>query len=107
MILIANFLIASSRVLHILIVLYTWIIILRAVLSWFNIPSLYRLNVVLYYLTEPALRPLRKFVPPYKLGGIDVSPVIAVLLLLFIDSFLVKSLALYGARLLHPGPTPF
>jgi|Deesub1362B_J571_1020462.scaffolds.fasta_scaffold00002_401 YggT family protein len=107
MILMANFLIASARVLHILIVLYTWVVILRAILSWFNVPSLYRLNVVLYYLTEPVLRPLRKLIPPYKLGGIDVSPVIAVLALLFIDSFLVKSLALYGARLLHQNPVPF
>lgn len=107
MILIANFLIASSRVLHIAIVIYTWIIIIRAILSWFHVPSLYRVNVVLYYLTEPALRPLRKFIPPYKLGGIDLSPVIAVLGLLFIDSFLVKSMALYGIRLLQGGTTPF
>jgi len=107
MILLANFLIASARVLHIAIAIYTWVIIIRAILSWFQVPSLYRVTLVLYYLTEPALRPLRKFIPPYKLGGIDLSPVFAVLGLLFIDSFLVKSMALYGVRLLQGGTGPF
>src|SRR5919205_1231416 len=67
--------------------LYWWIIILSAIFSW-----LYAFNVVnprnqfvgtvgtmLYRLTEPALRPIRRFLP--DLGGIDISPIILLLLL--------------------------
>ncbi len=67
--------------------LYQWVVILAAVFSW-----LYAFNVVnprnqfistigdmLYRVTEPALRPIRKFIP--GLGGIDISPVILLLLL--------------------------
>ena len=101
MIFFANFLNALSRILHILLMVYFWVVILRAILSWVNIPSLYKLHVILYYLTEPVLRPFRRIVPPYRLGGIDISPILVVLVILFVDSFLVKSLSLYARQLLR------
>jgi YggT family protein len=101
MIFFANFLNATSRILHILLMIYVWVVILRAVLSWVNISSLYQLRVILYYLTEPVLRPFRKIIPPYRLGGIDISPIIVILVILFVDSFLVKSLSLYARQLLR------
>lgn len=107
MILFANFLIAVSKIIEIVLMIYMWIIIIRAILSWVQIPSLYSVSVVLYYLTEPVLKPVRKFIPPYKLGGIDISPMIIILLILFIDSFLVKSLSLYAQQLLRQSTLVF
>ena len=101
MIFFANFLNALSRILHILLMIYFWVVILRAILSWVNIPSLYQLHVILYHLTEPVLRPFRRIIPPYRLGGIDISPILVVLVILFVDSFLVKSLSLYARQLLR------
>ena len=83
MILLANFLLATARIIHIVLSTYIWIVIIRAVLSWVHVPSLYSVSVILYNLTEPVLRPIRRFVPPYKMGGIDLSPMIVILLLLF------------------------
>lgn len=79
--------------------LYWWIIIASAVFSW-----LYAFNVVnprnqfvgtignmLFRLTEPALRPIRRFMP--DLGGIDISPIILLLAIFFIRQFLLMSVA--------------
>lgn len=79
--------------------IYWWIIIASAVFSW-----LYAFNVVnprnqfvgtvgnaLYRLTEPALRPIRRFMP--DLGGIDISPIILLLLLFFVRQFLLTTIA--------------
>jgi len=101
MILFANFLSALARIIHILLMIYVWIVIFRSVLSWVNVPSLYQIKVILYYLTEPVMRPFRRIIPPYKLGGIDISPIVVILVILFVDSFLVKSLSLYARQLLR------
>lgn len=101
MILLGNLLAAMARILHFVLMIYMWIIIIRAILSWIRVPSLYPLVVILYRLTEPSLRPLRRIIPPYKLGGIDISPIIAILIILFVDSFIVKSMALYAQQLLR------
>jgi YggT family protein len=79
---------------HTLITLYIWILIAAAVLSWlvaFNVVNPYNQVVrtigdALYRLTEPALRPIRNMLP--NLGGLDISPVILILLLLFIERLL-------------------
>ena len=101
MILFANFLLATARIIHIVLSIYIWIVIIRAVLSWIHVPSLYSVSVILYNLTEPVLKPIRRFVPPYKMGGVDLSPMIVILLLLFIDSFLVRSISLYAQQMLR------
>lgn len=101
MILLGNTLAALARVLHVVLMIYLWIIIFRAVLSWVYVPSLHQVVRVLYRLTEPVLRPIRRLVPPSKVGGLDISPLIAALLVVFVDSVLVNSLALYAHRLLR------
>jgi len=100
MILLANFLIALARIIHIVLTLYIWIVIFRAVLSWVRVPSLYTVSVILYNLTEPVLRPFRRIISPSKLGGIDISPFIVIFLIMFVDKFLVDSLLLYAQQLL-------
>ena len=70
--------------------LFIWVVIASAILSWlvaFNVVNMNNRFVLaiadmLYRLTEPALRPIRNILP--NLGGIDVSPVILILLLLFV-----------------------
>jgi len=101
MILFANFLIAISKILDIVLMISMWVLIFRVVLSWVRIPSLYSVSVILYHLTEPILKPVRRFVPPHKFGGIDLSPMIVILILVFFDIFLVRSLSLYGYQLLR------
>ena len=74
-----------------IITLYIWILIASAILSWlvaFNVvnarnPVVANIGEFLYRITEPALRPIRALLP--NLGGIDISPVILILLLLFLQ----------------------
>ena len=76
--------------------LYIYILIASAILSWliaFNVVNT-RNQVVatiaeaLWRLTEPALRPIRRFLP--NLGGLDISPVILILLLIFVQNLLFE-----------------
>jgi len=101
MIFFANFLIAVSKIISVVLMISMWILIIRVALSWVRIPSLYSVSVILYHLTEPILKPVRRFVPPHKFGGIDLSPMIVILLLVFLDIFLVRSLSLYAHQLLR------
>lgn len=101
MILFANFLNAVARVLHVALILYMWVVIIRAVLSWIRVPSLYPVTVILHKLTEPVLRPFRKLIPPNALGGIDISPIIVILVIYFIDLFFVRSISYYAQQLLR------
>ena len=74
-----------------LLTLYIYVLIAMAVLSWliaFNVvntrnPIVANVGEFLYRITEPALRPIRAILP--NLGGIDVSPVILIILLLFLQ----------------------
>jgi YggT family protein len=75
---------------RLLIGLYMWVIIAAVILSWliaFNVVNtnnrvVFTIGDMLYRVTEPALRPIRNILP--NLGGIDISPVILILILLFI-----------------------
>jgi YggT family protein len=77
-----------------IITLYIWILIAAAVLSWliaFNVvntrnPVVSSIGDFLYRITEPALRPIRSVLP--NLGGIDISPVILILGLLFLRNLI-------------------
>lgn len=74
--------------------IYTWIVIAGAIMSWLvafgvvNVSNKFIRMVVdvLYRLTEPVLRPIRRILP--NLGGVDISPVILLLGLFFIRSLL-------------------
>ena len=74
--------------------IYIWILIASAVLSWliaFGVVNtrnaiVANLGEFLYRVTEPALRPIRNMLP--NLGGIDVSPVILIIGLLFLKQFI-------------------
>jgi YggT family protein len=80
---------------HYLIWTYIYILIAAAVLSWliaFNVvnsynPTVRMIGELLYRLTEPLLRPIRMLLP--SLGGIDISPVILIILLMFLDQLVI------------------
>jgi YggT family protein len=83
-----------------IITIYVWILIIGAVLSWliaFNVVNtqnkvVYTVMDIIYRLTEPALAPIRRFLP--NLGGIDISPVVLILGLFFLRNLLFE---LFGA----------
>jgi YggT family protein len=76
--------------------IYIWILIASAILSWlvaFNVvntrnPLVSTVGDVLYRLTEPVLTPIRRILPNF--GGLDISPVVLILLLIFIRRLLVE-----------------
>lgn len=93
-----NLLGAAAKVIDIGLTLYMWIIIARAVISWVN-PDPY--NPIVRFLTsatEPVLYQIRRRLP-ISLGGFDFSPIIVILAIIFIQSFLVRSLAEMAGRL--------
>lgn len=70
-----------------------WAIFGRAILSWFRLGPgnpFYPLVVVLHQITEPILGPLRRVIP--TIGMIDISPIVALLLLQFLQAVLVRAL---------------
>ncbi|MEQ5775589.1 MULTISPECIES: YggT family protein [unclassified Thalassospira] len=79
--------------------LYIWCLILQAILSWlvaFNVINtsnrfVYMVGDFLYRITEPALRPIRAILP--NMGGIDLSPVVLILLLSFLKSLMFELFA--------------
>jgi len=88
---VGNFIAAVARIVEIALTIYTWIIVIRAVLSWVN-PDPYNPIVrMLYRVTEPVLEPVRRRIP-WRGLGIDLSPVIVLLAIVFLQSFLVPSL---------------
>lgn len=74
--------------------LYTWIFIIRALLSWVSPDPRNPIVQLLVRLTEPVQRPLRKLAPPHKLGGLDISPMLAILLIQFVENGIRYSLHL-------------
>ena len=64
----------------------TLAIIIRALLSWFNLPPSNPLVNLLYDITEPILAPLRRIVP--RIGMIDITPIVAIILMNFINQML-------------------
>ncbi|MFT6581379.1 MAG: YggT family protein [Alphaproteobacteria bacterium] len=84
-----NLIIAALRI-------YVWCLILSVVLSWlvaFNVINtsnrfVYMVGDFLYRITEPALRRIRRFLP--NLGGVDLSPIVLILLIFFVQETLSR-----------------
>ena len=90
-----NIILGFAKVLQVVLNIYMWVVIIRALITWVN-PDPYNMIVqVLTRLTEPVLRPIRKLVPPYKVG-IDFSPLIVVLVIMFLQYALVETLFRIG-----------
>ena len=91
MFMISNFLFALAKLVEILLGVYMWIVIGRAILSWVN-PDPYNSIVrFLHDVTEPVLSRIRRMIPVFG-GGMDFSPMILILAIYFLMSFLVPTL---------------
>jgi YggT family protein len=71
--------------------IFSLLIIIRAVLSWMRLPPRNTLVQILITLTEPILAPIRKVIPPIG-GSIDISPLVAIVILQLLGSLLVQIL---------------
>ena len=91
MFILGNLLEAFAKILYMGLNLYMWVIIIRAVISWFNPDPYNPIIRFLYRVTEPVLSPIRRWIP---LGGmgIDISPMIVIAAIYFLNMFLVQSI---------------
>jgi YggT family protein len=86
-----NFLAALASVLNMLLSAYMWILIIRALISWVN-PDPYNPIVrFLHAATDPLLYRVRRLLP-VSFGGIDFSPIVVIVAIIFLQNFLVQSL---------------
>ncbi len=91
MFVIANLIMALAKILSIVLTLYMWVIIIRAIISWVNPDPFNPIVRILYQITEPVLWRIRRLIPLH-FGGIDFSPIILILVIIFLQNFLVNSL---------------
>lgn len=92
-----NFMIAIAKVIDIVLTLYMWIIIFRAVISWVNPDPYNQIVIVLYRITEPVLGPIRRILPMRNIG-IDFSPIIVILIIVFLKYFIVETMVQLAGR---------
>jgi YggT family protein len=81
---------AVLQVVFAILTVIQWLVIIAAVISWVNPDPRNPIVQFLYRTTEPMLRPFRKLIPPSRTGGIDLSPLVLLLLILFLKVFLSR-----------------
>ena len=91
MMVLATFIEAIAQILGMIINIYIWVIIIAALISWVRPDPNNPIVQILYKLTEPVYAFIRKYIPT-TIGGIDLSPIIVILGLQFLNLFLVKVL---------------
>ncbi len=86
-----NFMMALAGLVDFLLTAYMWIIIGRAIISWVNADPYNPIVRFLYDATEPLLSRIRSFIP-FSMGGIDFSPMLLIMVIMFLQSFLVPTM---------------
>ena len=94
------FLFAVAKVIHTVLWIFMWLVIIRALLSWVNPDPYNQIVRFIYNLTEPVLYRIRALIP-INFGGIDLSPIVVILGVYFLDGFLVNSLLRFADILLQ------
>jgi YggT family protein len=76
---------------------YSWVIIAAALISWVSPDPRNPVVMVLRQVTEPVLWPIRRLLPPWRTGGLDLSPLIVLLVIQFAERVILPTLisALY------------
>ena len=98
MVVMGNLLVALAKVLSLVLTIFMWVIIARAVLSWVS-PDPYNPIVrFIHGLTEPVLSQVRRRLP-LVFGGIDLTPMAGLLVIIFLETFVVSSLIEIAAGL--------
>ena len=98
-----NLLRALAQLLHMVFQIYIFIVLIRSVLSWMGPMPSSPLLVILRRLTDPVFRLIHRWLPFTIIGGIDISPVILMVGLYFIDNMITGILLGYAGRLLAGG----
>jgi YggT family protein len=93
-----NFMMALANLVDILLTAYIWVLIGRAVISWVNADPRNPIVRFLHEVTEPVLSRIRKSLP-ISMGGIDFSPMILIMIIMFLQSFLVPTLKQMAMRI--------
>lgn len=88
----ANFVSAAASILNVLLSIVYWLVVIRALISWVNPDPGNAIVQFLYKTTDPILEPIRNRMPLNFRFGIDISPIIVILVIMFLKSFLIKSL---------------
>ncbi len=91
MFLLANLIDAIAQVLNIVLYLYMWVIIIRALLTWVNPDPYNQIVRFLYQITEPVLYPVRKKLS-FVGGGLDLSPVVVILAIFLVQKFFIRTM---------------
>lgn len=95
---IGDLIIAVAKILDFILDIYKWIVIIAALISWVS-PDPYNPVVrFLYLATDPVLRPIRRVIG-YRLGPIDISPLVVIIAIMFIQLAIIKPLLKYGYML--------
>lgn len=97
MFIIANLLISVAKMADIVLTLYMYMVIGRAIISWVNPDPYNPIVSFLYRATEPALDRLRRVIP--SMGGLDLAPMALILAIIFVQNFLIHSLLEIGLRM--------
>lgn len=92
-----NFLAAIAKVIDILLSTYFWIVLISALLSWVNPDPWNPIVRFLRGMTDPVFRRVRKIIPPF--GMLDLSPVLVLLAITFLQMFLVRTLMDMASRM--------
>ena len=98
MFVVSNLLIAAARILDMGLSVYMWIIIGRAVVSWVNADPNNPIVRFLHSVTEPVLSAVRQRFPVFY-SGFDFSPVLVILVIVFVQAFVVQTLLQLAHRL--------
>lgn len=86
-----NLIVALAKILDLGLTVYMWIIIGRALISWVNPDPYNPIVTFLYRVTEPVMAPIRRLIPMRGMG-IDISPIIVIMIIYFLQMFLVKTM---------------
>ena len=92
-----NFIKAIADLLNCVLSAYIWIVIARAVISWVNADPYNPVVRFLHQVTDPVLNRIRRFLP--AMGGFDLSPMVLIFAIIFLQSFLVPTLRQLAAGL--------
>ena len=93
-----DLIVAIANILDYILGIYKWILLIVVLLSWVNPDPYNPIVSFLHSITEPVLRPIRRMIG-FTFGPLDISPIIVFLIIMFLQSFLVRTLAKLGYQL--------
>lgn len=91
MFVVENFIVALAKIIDTALSIYIWVIVARALISWVNPDPYNPIVTFLYRATEPVMASIRRLIPIRSLG-IDISPIIVIMIIYFLQMFLIKTM---------------